>query len=193
MRETDRLLAFYRDRVESYPDVDAQFRTQWSALCRRVLEHGGRLVVPPMEPEPHLDVLLDGQIIDLRATRRRGEPNGCHANSATLWLRGAADALGTGYALSDDGLWRQHSWALTGTGRGRKIVETTVARDRYYGVELTGPHALAFALANIPGQVAAAISAGPSASAGPLWEAVYTVTASHLPALDDEPAPSPLR
>ena len=51
----------------------------------------------------------------------------------------------TGYALSDDGLWRQHSWGLLTDDR---VVETTVARLRYFGAILTDPAAAEFVLAN---------------------------------------------
>lgn len=40
----------------------------------------------------------------------------------------------TGYALSPDGLWRQHSWAY---GDNLMIYETTVERVMYFGVELS--------------------------------------------------------
>jgi hypothetical protein len=39
----------------------------------------------------------------------------------------------TGYGLTaDDGLWRQHSWLWD----GKRVVETTVERDIYFGVVL---------------------------------------------------------
>ena len=42
--------------------------------------------------------------------------------------------VGTGYALSDDGLWRSHSWVLT----KKRIIETTVSRVKYLGLALIG-------------------------------------------------------
>src|SRR4051794_38435785 len=37
-----------------------------------------------------------------------------HRNLGKLWMavRRKLSAIGSGYALSDDGLWRQHSWGL---------------------------------------------------------------------------------
>jgi hypothetical protein len=46
----------------------------------------------------------------------------------------------TGWALSDDGLWRQHSWIL----RGKTVIETTETRVRYFGVTLTDAEAEQF-------------------------------------------------
>lgn len=36
-------------------------------------------------------------------------------------------------ALSDDGMWRQHSWLVWHKARSNQIVETTVKRIVYYG------------------------------------------------------------
>jgi hypothetical protein len=40
------------------------------------------------------------------------EDSRCHENVARLWTdkRWGLVAIGTGYALSEDGLWRRHSW-----------------------------------------------------------------------------------
>ena len=43
-----------------------------------------------------------------------------------MWDR----AIPTGYALSDDGLWRQHTWGLLRNG----VLETTEVRLRYFGI-----------------------------------------------------------
>ena len=52
--------------------------------------------------------------------------------------------IGTGYALSVDGLWRQHSW---GVARDL-IIESTEARVKYFGRLLRGADADMFAAAN---------------------------------------------
>jgi hypothetical protein len=40
-----------------------------------------------------------------------------------------------GFALSDDGVWREHSWLMHGTKE--YILETTELRTKYYGIRLT--------------------------------------------------------
>lgn len=50
-----------------------------------------------------------------------------------LWIDGEIASIGTGYALSDDGLWRQHSWGLEADG---VVVETTFERRSYVGIVL---------------------------------------------------------
>jgi len=46
----------------------------------------------------------------------------------------------TGWALSNDGIWRQHTWLL----KGKAIVETTSPREKYYGFVLTDEEANQF-------------------------------------------------
>lgn len=75
-----------------------------------------------------------------------GEPNACHSNTVTLYLAGKVDQIVTGYALSGDNMWRQHTWGL----KGDTVVETTVPRDVYFGFTLTGPEAADFVQENRP-------------------------------------------
>ncbi|BEL03928.1 hypothetical protein Q0Z83_021190 [Actinoplanes sichuanensis] len=130
----ERLHGLYRSRVDSYPGVDAAYGQRWRAWCRKLLTFGGALVVPPGSPESDLDALLaDGSAVDARVEFVAGEPGECHHNVAALWIDGAIASIGTGYALSGDGLWRQHSWGLTRDG---VLVETTDDRVGYVGITL---------------------------------------------------------
>ena len=56
------------------------------------------------------------------------ESSQCHQNSKRLLIAGKINALHTGYGLSSDSLWRQHSW---GVDDNNKIVETTEPRIVY--------------------------------------------------------------
>ena len=40
------------------------------------------------------------------------ESSSCHQNVASVWMQKEFGIVGiaTNYALSDDGLWRQHTW-----------------------------------------------------------------------------------
>jgi hypothetical protein len=71
----------------------------------------------------------------------------CHENVARVWTRKRHGVLGigTGYALSDDGLWRQHSWGVRREG----VLETTVPRTKYFGLLLQEEEADGFADANL--------------------------------------------
>jgi len=71
----------------------------------------------------------------------------CHENASRLWREDHENRLVTGYALSKDGTWRQHSWCE----RDGRIIETTLQRIRYWGMEMRGEEAARFAFANKAG------------------------------------------
>ncbi len=70
----------------------------------------------------------------------QGKPNSCHWNAAGLCRDDKRLKLVTGYALSSNGTWHQHTWAVNDKG----IVETTYKYAAYFGVELTGAQRKAF-------------------------------------------------
>lgn len=109
------------------------------ALERLLLAHGGARLL--CAPEPDMaELLAHGAIHDGGALLRPGAPSRCHENAARLYLA-EGGAIGTGYGLND-GIWRQHSWWLDPEGR---LVETTVIREMYFGITLSGPPARGFA------------------------------------------------
>src|SRR3954466_5978278 len=85
-----------------------------------------RGLVYPLAPDHEIRALMNygewmsGEVVLKRMAKRQ-----CHRKVAKLWLAEPRklSAVGMGYALSDDGLWRQHSWGIKDEGR---IVETTV-------------------------------------------------------------------
>jgi hypothetical protein len=70
----------------------------------------------------------------------------CHQNIASVWTKRKFGIVGiaTGYALSDDGLWRQHSWGILRDG----VLETTQTRQKYFGIVFQGERADFFAASN---------------------------------------------
>lgn len=79
----------------------------------------------------------------------KGRPNRCHANAANLWNNNKdLTRICTGYALSPDGLWRQHSWLVHLKERSNQIVETTVPRVGYFGFCMTQEQCAKFARQN---------------------------------------------
>jgi hypothetical protein len=88
--------------------------------------------------------LDSGQLMDIAITLKRKEKSGCRQNVATIWRRkryGIGGICG-GYGLSDDGLWRDHTWGILRDGG---LLETTEARVRYFGLVQVGEMADAFA------------------------------------------------
>lgn len=116
----------------------ADFR-RLAAILLGPTEH---LVVPHGDPDLGM-VLARGEFWGGSSRVELGRRNGCHANAARLWEQGRGD-IATGYALSPDGYWRQHSWVVAPDG----IIETTQERTRYYGAVLTDTEAAGFAAQN---------------------------------------------
>ena len=133
--------SFLRERMREMCRLQPALQT----LRERLLAVAGHELVPPLERDPDLDeVLARGRTSDGRVARRRpGLPSECHSNVAQLYLRNPDSfRIVTGYALSPDGLWRQHSWALDA---GDTPVETTDERVLYFGFVLSGREARHFA------------------------------------------------
>lgn len=116
-------------------------------LEQLLLSLGGTRLV--YRHEPHLQpLLLRGEVLDGPVELVPGEERNCHSNSTRLWQENKETlALATGYALSEDGLWRQHSWVIRkqpDIGQAR-ILETTILRVKYFGFLLNDAEAEAFA------------------------------------------------
>ncbi|MER6593378.1 hypothetical protein ABT214_16290 [Micromonospora purpureochromogenes] len=132
--ERERLLSLYRDRVDTYGGVDEGYGQRWRSWCRTLLSFGGSLVVPPVKPEFDLEKLLaSGSAFGSAVRCVQGDAGECHRNVAPRWIDGAIESIGTGYALSADELWRQHSWGVDPDG---VLVETTDERRAYVGIVL---------------------------------------------------------
>jgi len=141
---TDEQKAFLEGRLEEA----AKAQPELISFRLSLLKFGGVEFVPPSKPDPDLaELLSSGHLITGPIATEELDEGYCHENVAELWLdreRGLT-AIGTGYALSEDGLWRQHSWCM----RNDQIVETTARRIKYFGRLLTGNEADALANANL--------------------------------------------
>ena len=117
------------------------------ALRSLLLDMGGVELVAPPWPDCDVPVLIHaGFVMEGRVKLRIMERSQSHRNVSRLWgrKRNGLVGIGTGYALSGDGLWRQHSWGVGWRG----IIETTQARVKYFGLLLLGRDADSFAEAN---------------------------------------------
>ena len=116
------------------------------ALKQLILNCGGCEVCLPAIEEDLIDIVNHGQLWDnVTVKMMKGRPSQCHANAAELWYnnkdswknKNFAVIICTGYALSEDGIWRQHSWLIQAKPRANVIVETTEPRIAYYGFGMT--------------------------------------------------------
>lgn len=144
-----RLATMYDERVADHDRTHVGYGAAWAEFVAVVLRHGGRLVVPPPSPDPLLDMLrTEGRVWRGDVTLRPLQQSDCHRNAVSLWRDGEAPGVGTGYALSDDGLWREHSW---GVGARGELLETTEDRRIYFGIEFKGEDVQWFADWTDPG------------------------------------------
>ena len=129
--------AEWRKRLDETLADEFQQRPDLLVLRNLLLEFGGgEAMVRRMDNSPaEVERLMErGKFWKGRgSTFRKMRSNQCHGNSVCLMKEGVG-SVANGYALSPDGLWRQHSWIVTPDGG---IVETTVRRAAYYGVILT--------------------------------------------------------
>ena len=126
----------------------AEQQPEMKILRRILLRIGGLQLVVPLGHDSNLSTLIEaGFTMSKPSARKPMRPGACHTNISLLWMRRGRDliGIGTGYALSADGLWRQHSWGV----RRQGILETTAPRERYFGILLQARDADSFAEANL--------------------------------------------
>ena len=112
-----------------------------------LLRLGGTALVAPPKPDQDLPMLLEqGFVTSGPIKLKEMKSNSCHQNVASLWPKRRFGLVGiaTGYALTNDGLWRQHSWGVLRNG----VLETTAKRLKYFGVVLQGDRADFFVFSN---------------------------------------------
>jgi hypothetical protein len=118
---------------------------RWPELEQVLLSIGGVRVA--VRDEVDLEWLLaHGQLRDRPVLRVQGVTRECHRNASLLYRHNPESVqIETGWALSGDGVWRQHSWAV----RDGLILETTVPRVRYFGITLMAEQAEHFARVHV--------------------------------------------
>lgn len=112
---------------------------KFSQLRDKLLTHGGERVVVPLGGEEDLEKIVErGELMlpdDFNYELVEGAPINCHSNSCAIREQIADSWIVTGYALSRDGLWRQHTWVVAADDT---LIETTTPREAYFGVFLEG-------------------------------------------------------
>jgi hypothetical protein len=134
--------------LEQLPDETRRqlARDRKTQLRAGLLKFGGWDVCQPAYIEDFDRIISRGVLLPGQRGRViPGEPCACHRNVAQLWdtLRPLSGIM-TGYALSPDGLWRQHSWLVVLGSRGPVVVETTTTRFVYFGFLLHEDEAYQF-------------------------------------------------
>lgn len=128
-----------------------QIDPRLDALKSVLLEACGFVVCLPKFEEDIQNILLRGEFA--RGNRSKsipGKPCDCHCNSCFLWEENKDTFhIWTGYALSRNGAWRQHSWCTSEIEDEIKLIETTEKRLLYFGYKMTDEEANEFCWNNI--------------------------------------------
>ena len=125
----------WKQRLEEMIAPQLQARPDLAKLRDKILEHGGEEVLVSEKENLANEVqrlMTRGQYWSGKSRIKKMQHNQCHGNSRCLMQQGIGE-VANGFALSPDGLWRNHSWVVTPTG----IIETTVKRVGYFGAILT--------------------------------------------------------
>lgn len=113
---------------------------EFNDLRKKLLSMGGRMVAGNFE-EALLETLTRGEVFSPRKVKLvKMIPCRCHANAGVFW-KNYSDENGfdnvkivTGWCLSEDGIWRQHSFIYQ--PMDNVIIETTIKRKIYFGYVL---------------------------------------------------------
>lgn len=134
--------------IQKELEKDPWMNTGLLTLHKKLLSFGGVRTVLPVVEDDLRNILERGQLWLGRLPKMMpGQPSQCHRNSCACWKANKSRAiLCTGYALSEDGLWRQHSWLVA--FHHQQIVETTVPRVAYFGFAMTTEEAENFCAEN---------------------------------------------
>lgn len=132
--------------IAEHGNIRADMVKKLFKMRDRLLKFGGEEVCLPVYDEDVVKIMERGQLwYGDRIHMMKGRPSQCHRNSSYCWEANQDKAvLCTGYALSEDGMWRQHSWLVELRPRRNKIVETTVPRIAYFGYGMTTEEAWDF-------------------------------------------------
>ena len=136
--------ATIQQELEKAPWMDARLLE----LHEKLLSFGGVRTCLPVLEDDLANILDRGQVwLGKTIKMMPGVPSQCHRNSSACWnVNRNRTILCTGYALSEDGLWRQHSWLVD--FRHQQVVETTVPRVAYFGFAMTQEEAEDFLAEN---------------------------------------------
>lgn len=145
----------FNPRCQPLEPVRAQFisdrfpidkaHSEIKALSEGLIRFGGSATLIPSIEEDLQHLVHRGQLWGSTSKMMKGRNSKCHENSCLLWESNQDKLfLATGYALSADGLWRQHSWCVLPKPRSIQIVETTERRELYFGYIMTLEETLSF-------------------------------------------------
>lgn len=124
---------------KKHKSANTALRNKMDAIEKKLLSFGGDYADLPSTEEDYDAIMKRGQLFyGDHARMMPGAPSQCHSNSASLWeVNQGRCQIATGYALSKDGIWRQHSWVVQPLTLSWRVWETTLERVAYFGFVMT--------------------------------------------------------
>jgi hypothetical protein len=95
------------------------------------IEPGSHIVAPFRQHIDPTKIAHEGKLDTGKVLLLQMEESKCHDNVDELFEYKIIQKVSCGYALSDDGLWRFHSWGNLENG---EIIETCSVREKYFGI-----------------------------------------------------------
>jgi hypothetical protein len=162
MRVTTHLSSFQTPGAESDALIDGTAKREYNSLLARrfresskaqpelrnlrriLLKLGGEEIVPPPSRDPMTNFLIDFGIVFSGPVVLK-ESGRCQPEHTLgrIWRRRlhGVVGIGAGYALHDDGLWREHFFGVLREG----VLEIFALKRKYFGLLLVSEAADAFA------------------------------------------------
>lgn len=125
-------------------------KKQLISLKYKLLKFGGKQAFIPSS-EDDIVILLKRGIHkvsnDVNTKKISGKIGESHANVSEWWIHNKERiSIMTGYALSDRGMWTQHSWCYD--NKLKIILESCQRKTNYFGIVLSFEDSYEFYLAN---------------------------------------------
>lgn len=117
---------------KTFKEVSYLSKQDIKTLESILLDIGGKTAKIDKNEPDFYNLLTRGILLDKPSDIMKvGEMCQCHKNSVFLWEQNKRKyRIMTGYALSNSGIWHQHTWLID---KFDNIIETTVKREKYYG------------------------------------------------------------
>lgn len=141
LRQIDFLTKKKVDYIQESPELESLFSKIESMIP-------GTIVCAVFEDDDNIkNVIQRGILFQKTDIVKKGHVSQCHANSADYYVAFSEEeniSIVTGYALSEDSVWRQHSWIVETIDSGFKTIETTEKRLAYFGYILSSEESEVF-------------------------------------------------
>ncbi len=136
---------YFQEDLEGRRKAFIKQSPDFKVLEEELFKHGGtRLIYMPEMPCPK-EMVKGGEIVVPEVSKEFNFSNRCHDASYAIATTNPEVYMWTGFSLSDDGLWRYHSWISTPFKAGERFIEVTgVSRIKCFGVRLTTEDLYAF-------------------------------------------------